>query len=90
LKSQGWSDPDRLSKHLAEKSKSPYLKPEGVNFVVVGGETNPIVHTTDYVYYKTASVDKWTPKSGIKLDKKPLRMPAYRECEDELCIIGQK
>jgi hypothetical protein len=90
LKAEGWSDPDKLSKGLAEKSKSPFLKPEGINFVVVGGETNPIVHTTDYVYYKTASVDKWIPKGGIKLDKKPLRMPAYRECEDELCILGRE
>jgi hypothetical protein len=90
LKAEGWTDPDMLSKGLAEKSKSPFLRPEGINFVVVGGETNPIVHTTDYVYYKTASVDKWIPKGGIKLDKKPLRMPAYHECEDALCIIGRK
>jgi len=90
LKDEGWSDPDRLSKNLAEKSNSPFLKPEGVNFVVVGGETNPIVHTTDYVYYKTAPVDKWVPKTGIKLDAKPLRMPAHQECEDELCILGRK
>jgi hypothetical protein len=90
LKAEGWSDPDQLSKELVEKSKSLFLKPEGVNFIVVGGETNPIVHTTDYVYYKTASVDKWVPKRGIKLDKQPLRMPAYHECEDELCILGRK
>jgi hypothetical protein len=90
LKAEGWSDPDQLSKGLAEKAKSPFLRPEGINFVVVGGETNPIVHTTDYVYYKTASVDKWVPKAGIKLDKKPLRMPASKECEDGLCFTGQK
>jgi hypothetical protein len=90
LKAEGWGDPEQLSRALAEKSKSPCLKPEGINFVVVGGETNPIVQTTDYVYYKTASVDKWTPKGGIKLDAKPLRMPAYRECEDGLCFTGQQ
>jgi hypothetical protein len=73
LKAEGWSDPDQLSKGLTEKAKTPFLRPEGINLVVVGGETNPIVHTTDYVYYKTASVDKWVPKAGIKLDKKPLR-----------------
>jgi hypothetical protein len=55
-----------------------------------GGETNPIVHTTDYVYYKTASVDKWVLKTGIKLDKTPLRMPACKECDDGLCFTGQK
>ena len=90
LKSEGWSDPDQLSKYLAEKSKSPFLKPEGINFVVVGGETNPIFQTTDYVYYKTASVDTWVPKTGVKLDKKPLRMPEYHECEDGFCLIGRK
>lgn len=90
LKAEGWDDPDKLSKALAEKTKSPYLKPEGIQFVVVGGETNPIVHTTDYIHYKTASVDKWIPKKGIKLDPKPLRMPAYHECEDGLCILASK
>ena len=89
LKAEGWSDPDALSRQLAEKAPSPFLKPEGINFIVVGGETNPIVHTTDYVYYKTAPVDMWIPKGGIRLDAKPLRMPAYRECEDELCFTGR-
>jgi hypothetical protein len=90
LKAEGWSDPDKLSKGLAERAKSPFLRPEGINFIVVGGETNPIIQTTDYVYYKTVSVDKWMPKSGIKLDAKPLRMPAYHECEDGLCFTGRK
>jgi hypothetical protein len=56
---------------------------------VVGGETNPIVHTTDYVYYKTALVDKWIPQKGIKLDAKPIRMPVAHECEDGSCILGK-
>jgi hypothetical protein len=90
LKAEGWNDPDQLSKALIEKSGLKYLGPEAIHFVVVGGETNPIVHTSDYVYYKTAPVDKWIPKAGIKLDKKPLRMPAYHECEDGLCILGRK
>ena len=89
LKAEGWNDPGELSKSLAEKSKSPFLKPEGINFLVVGGETNPIFQTTDYVYYKTASVDKWVPRGGIKLDPKPLRMPEYKECEDGLCNFGK-
>jgi hypothetical protein len=89
LKAEGWSDPDKLSAWLAEKSKSPFLKPEGINFIVVGGETNPIFQTTDYVHYKTTSVDKWIPRKGIKLDAKPLRMPAYHECEDGLCNFGK-
>jgi hypothetical protein len=90
LKDEGFDDPVKLSAWLAEKSGSPFLKPEGINFVVVGGETNPIFHTTDYVHYKTVSVDKWVPAGGIKLDEKPLRMPAYHPCEDELCIIGRE
>ena len=89
MKSEGWSDPDQLSKMLAEKAKSPFLKAENINFLVVGGETNPIVHTTDYVYYKTASVDKWIPQKGIKLDAKPIRMPVAHECEDGLCNLGK-
>jgi len=89
LKEEGFNDPGKLSEWLAEKSGSPFLRPAGINFLVVGGETNPIFHTTDYVYYKTAPVDKWIPEGGIRLDAKPLRMPAYKECEDELCIIGK-
>lgn len=89
LKSEGFNDPDKLGEWLAEKSGSPFLRPEGINFIVVGGETNPIFHTTDYVYYKTASVDKWMPEDGIKLDETPLRMPVAVICEDELCIIGK-
>lgn len=89
LKAEGWSDPDALSKALVERSKSPFLRPEGINFLVVGGETNPIIQTTDYVHYKTASVDKWIPKSGIKQDAKALRMPVPHECKDGLCFTGK-
>ncbi len=90
LKDEGWDDPGKLSEYLAEKMGSGFFKPdpEGINFVVVGGETNPIWQTTDYTYYTTASVDKWVPENGIKLDEKPIRMPVSKQCEDELCIIG--
>ncbi|MFC1495497.1 hypothetical protein ACFL6W_09465, partial [Thermodesulfobacteriota bacterium] len=92
LKDEGWDDPGKLSEHLAEKMGSGFFKPnpEDINFVVVGGETNPIWQSTDYTYYTTASIDKWVPENGIKLDDKPLRMPVSKECEDELCIIGKK
>ncbi len=89
LKDEGFNDPGSLSEWLAKNSGSPFLRADGINFLVVGGETNPIFHTTDYVYYKTASVDRWIPEDGIRLDEKPLRMPVYKECEDELCIIGR-
>jgi hypothetical protein len=91
LKDEGWNDPGKLSEYLAEKMGSSFFKPnpEGINFVVVGGETNPIWQSTDYTYYKTASIDKWVPKDGIKLDERPIRMPVSKMCEDELCIIGK-
>jgi hypothetical protein len=90
LKDEGWSDPGKLSEYLAEKMGSSFFKPkpEDINFVVVGGETNPIWQSTDYTYYTTASIDKWVPKDGIRLDEKPIRMPVSKICEDELCIIG--
>lgn len=56
--------------------------------MVVGGETNPVFHTTDYIYYKSSFVDKWVPKAGLQSYKKPLRMPASKECEDGYCLLG--
>ena len=44
---------------------SPYINPEFINAVVVGGETNPLWLTTDFFYTQTVSIDKWRPKSGI-------------------------
>ncbi len=90
LKDEGWNDPGRLSEHLAEKLNTPFARPESINFVVVGGETNPIWQTTDYVHYKTASVDKWIPEGGIKLDENPLRMPACPPYKDGLSIVGKQ
>jgi hypothetical protein len=79
LKEDGFDDPYRLAEWLAENSGSSFLRPEGINFIVVGGETNPIVHTTDYVHYATVPVDEWVPDDGITLDEKPLRMPVYQQ-----------
>ncbi|NLV30381.1 MAG: hypothetical protein GXY47_04420 [Acidobacteria bacterium] len=90
LEGEGFEDPDRLGRWLADQTGSPFLKPEGIHFLVVGGETNPIFHTTDYVHYATASVDRWVPAGGIRLDEKPLRMPAVKLCEDGLCNYGRK
>jgi hypothetical protein len=90
LKEEGWGDPGKLSEYLAEKMGSSFFKPkpEDINFVVVGGETNPIWQSTDYTYYTTTSIDDWVPKEGIKLDERPIRMPVSKMCDDELCIIG--
>ncbi|MBN2339828.1 MAG: hypothetical protein JXP48_14980 [Acidobacteria bacterium] len=90
LEDEGFEDPDRLGRWLAEQTGSPFLKTEGIHFLVVGGETNPIFHTTDYVHYTTASVDRWVPAGGVRLDPKPLRMPAVKLCEDGLCNYGRK
>jgi hypothetical protein len=90
LEGEGFEDPDRLGRWLADQTGSPFLKPEGIHFLVVGGETNPIFHTTDYVHYATASVDRWVPAGGVRLDPKPLRMPAVKLCEDGLCNYGRK
>jgi hypothetical protein len=68
-----------------EKAKSPFMKPEGLNFIVVGGETNPIYATSDYIYSKTWPVDKWIPKNGVKKDKKPIRMPVAKACKAGSC-----
>jgi len=43
----------------------PYINPDFINTVVVGGETNPLWLTTDFFYTQTVSVDKWRPKSGM-------------------------
>ncbi|MEE8414013.1 MAG: hypothetical protein V3R96_05625 [Dehalococcoidales bacterium] len=88
LKEEGYDDPRQLSEWLAKEMDSPRLRPENINFVVVGGETNPIWQTTDYVYYKTVSVDKWIPKGGIRFDEQPLRMPAGVTCAGGSCGIN--
>jgi hypothetical protein len=87
LKNERYNAPRDLSRWLAEQIGSPVLKPEGTNFVVVGGETNPIWQSTGYIHYRTAPVDKWIPKKDIKLDEKPLRMPAGLACADGTCGI---
>ncbi len=89
LKDEGWNDPGKLSEWLAQNTGSPFARPEGINFVVVGGETNPIWQSTDFVHYKTASVDKWVPEDGVKVDEKPLRMPSGLPCPDGLSGIGK-
>ncbi|MGD9157089.1 MAG: hypothetical protein PVG39_01660 [Desulfobacteraceae bacterium] len=90
LKDEGWDDPGKLSEYLARNLGNSFFKPrpEGINFIVVGGETNPVWQSSDYTYYKTVSVDKWMPEGGIRLDEKPLRMPVSKVCDDELCLIG--
>ena len=64
---------------------TPYNDPTQMNIVVVGGETNPLWLTTDFLYTQSASIDKWRPKGGIRRDERPLRMPAGTGCSDGTC-----
>ncbi len=61
----------------------------GENFLVAGGETNPMWVTTDFSYLQSVVIDPWIPKVGIKKDTKPLRMPAAVACADGSCGIQQ-
>jgi len=44
---------------------APYIFPEKINTVVVGGETQALWLTTDMWHTKTVSIDRWRPKSGV-------------------------
>ena len=68
---------------------APRHSPDDVNIIVVGGETNPMWITTDFTYTRSFSIDKWRPKSGIRRDAKPLRMPAPVTCKDGTCGIPE-
>jgi hypothetical protein len=64
---------------------TPFNDPNQMNIVVVGGETNPLWLTTDFLYTQSASIDKWRPQGGIRRDERPLRMPAGTGCADGTC-----
>ena len=68
---------------------APRHSPDDINILVVGGETNPMWITTDFTYTRSASVDKWRPKGGIRRDARPLRMPVALTCKDGLCGIPE-
>jgi len=82
---EGFNDPAKLSEWMAERSEIPGQRPEMINFVVVGGETNPLWITTDFTYFQTVLIDPWIPKSGIKKDAHPRRMPLAVNCSDGSC-----
>jgi hypothetical protein len=44
---------------------APYINPEAINVIVVGGETQALWLTMDMWHTKTMSIDKWRPKSGV-------------------------
>jgi hypothetical protein len=44
---------------------APYLRPELIDAVVVGGETQALWFTTDMAWTQTQSIDKWRPNAGV-------------------------
>jgi len=76
------------SKLRPEELLAPFHDPKQMNTVVVGGETNPLWLTTDFLYTQSASVDKWRPKDGIRGDARPLRMPVAKVCSEGICGLG--
>lgn len=89
LKKEGWDDPFKLSEWLVNQANARFKRPEAVNFIVVGGEMNPLWIITDYSHFQTVPIDPWIPKAGIKLDARPLRMPEPIMCKDGSCGIVQ-
>jgi hypothetical protein len=89
LKKEGWDDPLKLSEWLVNEMNPRFKRPEMVNFVVVGGEMNPLWLCTDFSYFQSAPIDPWIPKAGIKKDARPLRMPVAVACKDGSCGIHQ-
>lgn len=64
-----------------------FKNPEGICFVVVGSETNPMWIISDFSYQRTVSIDPWIPENGIKQDENPMRMPEVVNCADGSCGI---
>ena len=88
LKQEGYDDPAKLSLWLLNENNSPFKRPEGINFIVAGGEMNPMWVISDFSYLQSVSVDPWIPKAGVKKDAKPLRMPLPVACKDGSCGIS--
>jgi hypothetical protein len=89
LKSEGWDDPGKLSEWMVKEMNSRFQRPEMINFIVLGGETNPMFATTDFIHNRTVAIDPWIPRAGIKKDAKPLRMPVPLTCKDGSCGISR-
>ncbi|HSW58467.1 MAG TPA: hypothetical protein VLH15_08705 [Dehalococcoidales bacterium] len=90
LKNEGFKTRLEVTQFMANEVKSPWMKPENINLIVVGGEWNPMWLTTDYFHTATVSIDKWIPLKGITLDARPLRMPAPAVCSDGMCGLPGK
>ncbi|HHX73709.1 MAG TPA: hypothetical protein GX699_02245 [Firmicutes bacterium] len=84
LKEEGFKTKEELRLYLAQETGA---FPQVINFIVVGGQTNPMWALTDYIHTKTVSIDEWIPKTGLKKDAKPLRMPQAVQCKDGTCSM---
>jgi len=90
LEKEGFKTKEQLGEFLANEAKTirkvgPPVDASRINFIVVGGEWNPVFMTADFVYVQTELIDKWIPKSGIRKDEHPIRMPAQMNCADGVC-----
>jgi hypothetical protein len=94
LEKEGFKTKQQLSEYLVKEAKtiSPGGRPmdaSRINFIVVGGEWNPVFMTADFVYVQTEPIDRWIPKAGIRLDEQPVRMPAQENCADGICGLPE-
>jgi hypothetical protein len=92
LKMEGFKTKPELAEFLAKEARKVSIAGHpfdaaAINFIVVGGEWNPIFLTTDFEYTRTEPIDKWIPKGGIRQDARPIRMPAQANCSDGSCGI---
>jgi hypothetical protein len=92
LKKEGFKTKKDLAQFIAQEAKGMGqggrpLTGDSINFIVVGGEWNPIFMTSDFVYLQTEPIDKWIPKNGIRMDDIPIRMPAQVNCSEGVCGI---
>ncbi len=88
LKKEGYDDPMKFSEWLVNNMEIRFKSPEMNNFVVVGGEMNPMWVVTDFSYFQSVVIDPWIPKAGVKKDARPLRMPEAVACKDGSCGIS--
>lgn len=88
LKEEGYDDPARLSEWLVNELNPRFKRPDANNFIVVGGEMNPMWVVTDFNYFQTVLIDPWIPEAGVKKDARPLRMPEAVMCKDGSCGLS--
>ena len=93
LKTEGFETKQQLAGYLVKEAKAAGMggrqgRPmdgKGINFIILGGEWNPMFCTTDFTYLQTEPIDKWVPKAGIKMADPFYRMPAQAICSEGVC-----